>query len=134
MTDAMQYVWPLTVLIIFGGMLALCWRALSIAHDLAKIVLQAGLQAQVPSIVPAHKLPVPSKPATAPTQEVPDEAIDQGLVNYIKKAEGFRPNAYWDYKQWSIGFGTKTNSPTEVIDQAEGERRLRIEVVNADNL
>lgn|SRR6266705_12791 len=136
MSDMMQYVWPLTVLIIFSGMLAVVWRSLSIAHDLAKIVLQAGLQAQVPSVVPIPKLPTPTvpKPAPAPTPEVPDEAIDQGLVNYIKKAEGFRPKAYWDYKQWSIGFGTKAKSQDEVIDQVEGERRLRIEIVNADNL
>ncbi len=135
MTDIMQYVWPITVLVIFLGMLAVVWRALTIAHDLAKIVLQAGLtpppMIQVPKpVVPKPPAPVPS----APTPEVSDEVVDQGLVNFIKKAEGFQPKAYWDFKQYSIGYGTKATSATEVIDQAEGERRLRLEIANADAL
>lgn len=137
MTDIMQYVWPVTVLIIFGGMLALCWRALTIAHDLAKIVLQAGLPMPVPTVVPkppAPTVPVPVPAPVPPTPEVTDVVIDQGLVDFIKKEEGFRTNAYWDYKQWSIGYGTKANSSNEVIDQAEAERRLRVEIAAADHL
>lgn len=143
MIDVMQYVWPATVLIIFGGMLALCWRALSIAHDLASIVLKSGLQLPAgvpPEVIPKAvppKVPVPAAPVPAPaepTPEVSDDAVDQGLVNFIKKQEGFASKAYWDYKQYSIGYGTKANSPTEVIDQAEGERRLRAEIVVADKL
>ena len=140
MADVMQYIWPATVLVIFLGMLAIVWRALTIAHDLAKIVLQAGLTPQglqLPTIQLPKPAPVPVPkplPIPKPTPEVPDEAIDQGLVNFIKKEEGFRAQAYWDYKQYSIGYGTKATSATEVIDQAEGERRLRLEIANADNL
>jgi len=54
--------------------------------------------------------------------------VDQGLVNFVKKQEGFSAKAYWDYKQYSIGYGTKANSATEVIDEAEAERRLTVEI------
>jgi len=142
MSEMMQYIWPVTVLVIFGGMLALCWRALTIAHDLAKIVLQSGLTPQmVPSVIPIVPKPIalpivpPSVLAPAPpTPEVPDEVIDQGLVNFIKKQEGYSAKAYWDFKQWTIGYGTKATSSTEVIDEAEALRRLRLEITNADTL
>lgn len=132
-----DYIWPATVLIIFLGMLAIVWRALGIAHDLAKTVLSQAGQAQQP--VPQPKpIPIPSVPQpvppAAPAAPVPEGAVDQGLVDFIKKAEGFRPNAYWDYKQYSIGYGTKANSATEVITEAEGEARLRAEIAKADAL
>jgi GH24 family phage-related lysozyme (muramidase) len=88
-----------------------------------------------PSIIPmlppapAQSLPQPAKP-----QPVSDVAIDQGLVDFIKKQEGFTAKAQWDYKQYSIGYGTKANSPNEVIDQTEAEKRLRAEITIADNL
>ncbi len=59
-----EYVWPATVLIIFLGMLVIVWRALSIAHDLSKIVLQAGLKATVPPVAPTIQ-PIP-KPTPVP--------------------------------------------------------------------
>src|SRR6266702_2368083 len=59
-----EYVWPATVLIIFLGMLVIVWRALSIAHDLSKIVLQAGLKATVPTVAPTIQ-PIP-KPTPVP--------------------------------------------------------------------
>lgn len=137
MTDLLQYIWPATVLIIFGGMLALCWRALSIAHDLASIVLKAGLPlpTTVPSIVaptkPTVQVPTTTSPAVPTT---PSDAVTPGLIAFIKKAEGFQPKAYWDYKQYSIGYGTKANSAAEVITEAEGTQRLTDEVHKADKL
>src|SRR5258708_27936661 len=123
MADIMQYVWPLTVLVIFLGMLAIGWRSLDIAHDLAKIFLQAGLSPQGLQLPKPAPVPVPTpvtKPIpTLPTLEVPDTVVDQGLVNFIKKQEGYSAKAYWDYKQWTSGYGTKANSATEVIDEAE---------------
>ena len=58
-----EYVWPATVLIIFLGMLVIVWRALSIAHDLSKIVLQAGLKATVPLVAPTIQ-PIPKPTST----------------------------------------------------------------------
>jgi lysozyme len=40
---------------------------------------------------------------------------------------GFHQTAYWDYGQWSIGYGTKSKKG-EVIDQAEAARRLTAEL------
>lgn len=137
MTDLMQYVWPITVLIIFGGMLALCWRALSIAHDLAKIVLQAGLSPQgaVPTKAPTPPTPVTKPPpSSAPAPATPSDAVTPGLVAFIKKAEGFSAKAYWDYKQYSIGYGTKATSANETITEAEATQRLIEEIHKADAL
>lgn len=138
MTDVMQYIWPGTVLIIFAGMLALCWRALTIAHDLAKIVLQAGLSPQgiTPTTMPTPNAPVakPTPTALTPAPTTPSDAVTPGLVAFIKKAEGFQPKAYWDYKQYSIGYGTKATSATEVITEAEAAARLTDEIHKADAL
>lgn len=47
------------------------------------------------------------------------------LVDAIAQYEGFSSTAYWDHKQYSIGYGTKTDDPNEVIDKEEGKRRLK---------
>jgi len=135
MTDVMQYVWPLTVLVIFLGMIAVVWRALTIAHDLAKIVLQAGLTpptVQLPKPIP-HPTQAPPTPQ-GPISTQPVDVVDQGLVAFVKKQEGFQPKAYWDYKQYSIGYGTKANSATEVITEAEALARLTVEIDKAYQL
>ena len=49
-------------------------------------------------------------------------------ITLVKELEGYKPNAYPDYKQYSIGYGSKATGPNEVIDQAEAERRLRSEL------
>ena len=132
-----QYLWPLTTLVIFVGMTALNWRSLTIAHDLAKLALEkapAQPPAATPISAPTPK-PVPTQPASvtpAPTPET--TVVDEGLVNFIKKEEGFRANAYWDYKQYSIGYGTKANSSTETISEAEATTRLMTEIAAADKL
>lgn len=131
MADIAQYIWPLTVLVIFVGMLIVVMRALSIAHDLSKTVLQLGLQPQVP--VPQKPLPIPAPapvpaPVPAPAPSTEEQVVDQGLVNFIKKEEGFQAQAKWDYKQYTNGYGTKATSSTEVIDEATAEARLRTEI------
>jgi GH24 family phage-related lysozyme (muramidase) len=79
--------------------------------------------------------PLPSpKPVAAPTPHIstqPVDVVDQGLVDFIKKEEGFTARAMWDYKQYSIGYGTKANSATEVITAAEAEARLTVEIDKA---
>jgi lysozyme len=63
--------------------------------------------------------------------------VDSGdfspLEGKVAGYEGFSPKAYWDNKQYSIGYGTRANSPTEQIDQAEGRRRMQAELGNAHN-
>lgn len=48
-------------------------------------------------------------PTTAPT-EPPVEGpmtVSDDFIAVLKKMEGFHPVAYWDYSQWTIGYGTK---------------------------
>jgi hypothetical protein len=51
----------------------------------------------------------------------------------VKKFEGFLAKAYPDFKQYSSGYGTKANSPTEVITESEAERRLAGRLAWFDN-
>ncbi len=77
------------------------------------------------------KAVAPSMPSPAPVCTKPVDVVDQGLMNFIKKEEGFQAKAYWDYKQYSIGYGTKAASSAEVITEAEAEARLTVEIDKA---
>ena len=52
-------------------------------------------------------------------------------ADLIKEFEGYYPKAYWDYKQYSIGYGSKAKSKNEVIDKPEAMRRLKQEMKQA---
>ena len=143
MTDLMPLLDKAPELVIFLGMLAISWKALGIAHDLAKTVLQSGgvvprpTPATAPAPLPAHPeaVPAPAVHTTAPPISTqPVDIVDQGLVNFIKKEEGFTAKAKWDYKQYSIGYGTKANSATEVITEPEAAARLTVEIDKAYQL
>jgi len=51
------------------------------------------------------------------------------LVGLIKTAEGLRTESYWDFKQYSVGYGSK-GEKGEVIDEAEAEKRLANDISN----
>lgn len=68
--------------------------------------------------------PTPAASGTA-------QAISQSGVAFIKKEEGWKPDAYADGRQTSIGWGTR-GRPGEKIDEAEGERRLQAELAEAN--
>jgi GH24 family phage-related lysozyme (muramidase) len=56
--------------------------------------------------------------------------VGKNLVEVVKNLEasdGFFRTAYWDYGQWSIGYGTRSQKG-EVIDQAEADKRLESEL------
>lgn len=57
--------------------------------------------------------------------------LSAAYLDRIKKFEGWNPKAYSDYKQHSVGYGTRARYPGEVIDRAEGERRFATEIDNA---
>ena len=42
----------------------------------------------------------------AQTEQEPMKVSDE-LLRVLKQLEGFNPHAYWDYKQYSIGYGSK---------------------------
>lgn len=57
------------------------------------------------------------------------EASKANYLDFIKAKEGFSSKAYWDHKQWTIGFGTRTNDAAEIkgkkeISEEEAHRRL----------
>jgi lysozyme len=47
-----------------------------------------------------------------------------GMVELITSFEGFHSTPYWDYQQWSWGYGTKAPGQHGRIDQAAAEREL----------
>src|SRR3954468_1461477 len=62
-------------------------------------------------------------------------ALDQSYLDAIKQSEGYTPNAQWDYKQNSSGYGTKAQPGDENIppDQlrAVHEQRFQDETARA---
>ncbi len=62
-------------------------------------------------------------------------ALDPEYLDAIKGFEGYSPNAAWDYKQSSSGYGTKAQSGDENIPpdqlQAVHEQRYQAEIAKA---
>ena len=58
-------------------------------------------------------------------------ALPENYLAKIKGFEGFHQKPYWDYKQWTSGYGTRAAGPNDVVDQAEAERRLQSEIGKA---
>jgi lysozyme len=60
--------------------------------------------------------------------------VDAGLVNFIKKSEGFSPTAQWDYKQWTYGYGTRAPGQGATINETAAEAALKVEIDAANKL
>ena len=45
-------------------------------------------------------------------------------VQWIKRWEGYSAKAYWDYQQWSIGYGTRSFEGEEITEN-EASRRFK---------
>ena len=56
------------------------------------------------------------------------------LLVFIAGHEGYSPTPYWDYAQYTSGYGTRAKSPNERIDEAEARRRLSAEVAQARSI
>lgn len=65
--------------------------------------------------------------------EIPlqSSGLDTALIAAVKKFEGYSSKAFWDYQQYSIGYGTRAKSRDEEIDEPEAERRLIDELEKA---
>lgn len=59
-------------------------------------------------------------------------AMDPSYVDAIRQSEGFSPQAQWDYKQHSNGYGTRAQYPGEVIDKDTAEQRYHAELAKAE--
>jgi GH24 family phage-related lysozyme (muramidase) len=84
--------------------------------------------------------PAPAPQPTTPTQAVSTGNVSEDLVNFLKQKENPKlaknkgeSKAQWDFKQWSIGYGTKASGPNEVITEAEADKRLRAELSKSQN-
>lgn len=120
----------LCLVLVFIGMVILLWQAYRIIGELSKLLVQLVAQFSLRTVTALPTLPVvPAPTIKPPPTVVPSNLIiDEGLIAFVKKQEAYSAKAYWDYKQYSIGYGTKANSATEVIDEAEATRRLAVEI------
>ncbi len=57
--------------------------------------------------------------------------IDQSYIDAIKGFEGYAPQASWDFKQHSNGYGTKAEYPGEKIDKDTAEQRFQASIEQA---
>jgi lysozyme len=126
---ALQLIWQL---VFYIGEKWLTMKIVRQVFDHAR-----GTQATV--VLPAPSVMAPSQkpviPPAAPTvKPAPTDAVTPGLVDFVKKQEGFSAKAFWDFKQWTNGYGTKAASPTEVVDEATAVERLTTEIHAADAL
>jgi lysozyme len=68
----------------------------------------------------------------ATAQESRTPAPAPAVVTAVKQFEGCSARAFWDYRLYSIGYGTRAGSPHETIDcETEAEQRLIIELGQA---
>gem|GEM_PF-6953189 len=49
-------------------------------------------------------------------------------MDFVKRQEGYTPEATWDYKQYTVGYGTRAKHPNEKLDEAEATNRLAQEL------
>lgn len=74
----------------------------------------------------------PTLPALEEQLTATGEDFDmEDLVKLVKRFEGFREKAYWDHAQYSIGYGTRAKSKSEVITEAQADARLRSHLLAA---
>lgn len=71
--------------------------------------------------------------AVAPSSQEPAYEGPSDLIGLVKELEGFNPKAYGDYKQTSIGYGTRAKKGETSISKEEADRRLRSELAVSRN-
>lgn len=81
--------------------------------------------------------PVPTfKPRRATTkkpqvQKPTEYSVSDAGLNLIKRFEGFATKAYWDFRQWSVGYGTVARRG-ERVTRAKAEAKLRRELAQVE--
>jgi GH24 family phage-related lysozyme (muramidase) len=60
--------------------------------------------------------------------------VPSSYIEQVKRSEGFAPQAKWDVKQFSSGYGTKANFEGEVISKEEADRRFDVEFAKAGKI
>lgn len=85
---------------------------------------------------------VPTVEATAPEETAPPEGpmtTSDSAIEMLKKEEGFSAKPYWDYAQWTVGYGTKC--PDDMLEyykqhgisEEEAESLLRAFLTKFEN-
>jgi GH24 family phage-related lysozyme (muramidase) len=69
-----------------------------------------------------------SEPLGAQIRSAP---VAKNLTDFVKHFEGYNPKAYDDFKQMSIGYGTRARKGETSISKEEAERRLAAELGKA---
>jgi GH24 family phage-related lysozyme (muramidase) len=67
-------------------------------------------------------------PVSSPAKSSP---VASNLTDFVKHFEGYNPKAFGDYKQTSIGYGTRARKGETTISKEEAERRLAEELGGA---
>lgn len=105
-------------------------------YDQSALMEQAKMQAEANKPGPVTDVNVPggvmqmrTNPRTGVLEPIQIAGIPQGtgLVDIVKELEGFNPKAYSDYKQTSVGYGTK-GTEGEVLTEAQATDRLNTEL------
>jgi lysozyme len=90
---------------------------------------------QVPQEVPRYGKPIgPDLPEPKWGQAPSAPKPQSSYLDFVRKQEGFNPRAYSDYKQMSIGYGTRARPGESSITREEAERRLGEELESARKL
>ena len=88
-------------------------------------VSRAEIAAIVNRIYQSFEPVVPTDPDQDPT-EITLRTTEQ-MIDFIKQKEGFRERAYWDYAQYSIGYGSycEKDEYPDGITEKQADRLLR---------
>ena len=72
--------------------------------------------------------------AAIPAKAAAEFTVSQECVDIVKRWEGFREKPYWDYKQYTVGYGTRV--PDGKLDEynANGISREEAEVLLFEHL
>jgi len=100
------------------------------AANKAKAIAEANKPGDIVNIhTPEGDRQMLRNPQTGALEPLKVAGVSQGtsLVDLVKGFEGFNPNAYGDYKQTSIGYGTK-GKEGEVLTEPQASERLNTEL------
>lgn len=100
------------------------------AARIAELQAEANKPGTITDVnVPGGTVQMRTNPRTGVLEPIQVAGVSQGtgLVDLVKGFEGFNPNAYGDYKQTSVGYGTK-GKEGEVLTEAQATDRLNTEL------
>lgn len=84
--------------------------------------------APLPTVSVPQTQPMDSEPQGAQVRSAP---VAKNLTDFVKHFEGYNPKAYDDFKQMSIGYGTRARNGETSISKKEAESRLASELGKA---